>query len=238
MNILFIILVCAILYLLAYIIYGRFLAKKVFELDDERVTPSVEFKDGQDFVPAKKSFLLGQHFSAIAAAGPINGPILAAVMFGWAPALLWCIFGSIFIGGVHDMGSLIASVRYKAKSITEVIRRNVSNRAWLLFMVFIWITLVYVIIAFTDITASSFVGNVLLENGESVLGAGIASSSVMYLILPIIMGLLMYKTGLTENKATLIFLPLVGLAIWLGQSMPLYLPFSDIVLQQKVCENP
>ena len=188
----------------------------------------------QDFVPAKKSMLLGQHFSAISAAGPINGPILAAIAFGWAPALFWCLIGSVFIGGVHDLGSLIASVRHKSKSITEVIRANVSKRAWMLFMVFIWITLVYVIIAFTDITASSFVGNVVLENGDTVLGAGIASSSVMYLILPVIMGLIMWKTGLSEWKAVLIFLPLVGVAIWAGQYLPLNLPFESVATQQKV----
>ncbi|MCL2259333.1 MAG: carbon starvation protein A, partial [Cystobacterineae bacterium] len=233
MHVLVVILGCGVIYLIAYFSYGKFLSKKVFRLDDSRVTPAVELNDGQDFVPAKKGMLLGQHFSAIAAAGPINGPILAAVMFGWAPAVLWCLVGAIFIGGMHDMGSLIASIRYRAKSITEVIRRNVSRRAWLLFMVFIWITLVYVIVAFTDITASSFVGNVTLENGETVLGAGIASSSLMYLALPILMGLLMRKAGLSEGKATLIFLPLVGVAIWLGQHLPLHLPFAEEAAQQK-----
>lgn len=233
MNVLFVILGSAAILFAAYIVYGRFLSKKVFNIDDKRPTPAIEMEDGQDFVPAKKSMLLGQHFSAISAAGPINGPILAATAFGWAPALLWCLIGSIFIGGVHDMGSLVASVRNKAKSITEVIRANVSNRAWVLFMVFIWITLVYVIIAFTDITASSFVGNVVLENGDTVLGAGIASSSVMYLILPVIMGALIKKIGLSEGKAVLIFLPLVGLAIWAGQYLPLTLPFESVATQQK-----
>ena len=234
MNVFVVVLGCAAVLMTAYIIYGRFLSKKVFNLDDSRPTPAVEMEDGQDYVPAKKSMLLGQHFSAISAAGPINGPILAAIAFGWGPALLWCLVGSIFIGGVHDMGSLIASVRNKSKSITEVIRANVSNRAWMLFMIFIWITLVYVIIAFTDITASSFVGNVMLENGTSVLGAGIASSSVMYLILPVIMGLVIRKTGLAEWKAVLVFLPLVGVAIWAGQYLPLTLPFESVAAQQKV----
>ena len=224
MNVLFIVLGCGVLYLAAYFTYGKFLAKKVFQLDDSKVTPAVEINDGNDYVPAKKGFLLGQHFSAIAAAGPINGPILAAMMFGWAPAIAWCLVGSIFIGGVHDMGSLIASIRYKAKSITEVIRVNVTKRAWMLFMIFIWITLVYIIVAFTDLTAGSFVGQQILENGEKVLGGGIASSSIMYLILPIIMGLLMRKTGLSEGKALIIFLPLVGVAIVVGQYIPVYLP--------------
>ncbi len=224
----------ALIFLLAYRWYGRFLSKKVFELDDEKTTPAVEINDGQDFVPAKKGMLLGQHFSAIAAAGPINGPILAATMFGWLPALLWVVIGSIFVGGVHDMGSLIVSVRTKAKSITEVIRQQVSRRAWLLFMLLIWITLVYVIIAFTDITASAFVGDVELESGEVVAGAAIASSSIMYLILPMIMGLLIRFGGVKENTAILLFLPLVGLAIWGGKFLPVELPFADAMMDQKV----
>ena len=157
--VLFIVVASALILLAAYFTYGKFLANTVFKLDDKNPVPSVEMEDGVDYVPAKKGMLLGQHFSAIAAAGPINGPILAAVIYGWAPALLWVILGCIFIGGIHDMGSLVASVRHKAKSITEVVRLNVSQRAWILFMIFVWITLVYVIVAFTDITASSFVGN-------------------------------------------------------------------------------
>lgn len=233
MNVLFVVIGAGILLLFAYYSYGRFLSKKVFQLDDSKITPSVEINDGSDYVPAKKGMLLGQHFSAIAAAGPINGPILASVMFGWVPALLWVLVGSVFIGGIHDMGSLVASIRHKANSITEVIRINVSNRAWILFMVFVWISLVYVIIAFTDITASSFVGMVTLESGATVTGGAIASSSIMYLILPIIMGLLMRYTKLSENKALLIFLPLVGVAIWAGQLLPVNLPISDLATAQK-----
>ena len=210
--------------LLAYFTYGRFLARKVFRLDDRRITPAVEKNDGLDYVPAKKGMLLGQHFSAIAAAGPINGPILAGVLFGWAPALIWILIGSVLIGGVHDMGSLIASIRHKARSITDVIRTNVSRRAWALFMVFIWITLVYIIVAFTDITAASFVGTVTLESGEKVGGGAIASSSILYLILPVLMGLLLKFTRLRERWALLIFLPLVGVAIWVGKYMPIDFP--------------
>lgn len=110
------------------------------------------------------------------------------------------------------MGSLVASIRHKARSITEVIKVNVSIRAWILFMIFVWIALVYVIIAFTDITASSFVGMVKLESGETVSGGAIASSSIMYLILPIMMGLLMKFAKLKEGIALMIFLPLVGVA--------------------------
>jgi carbon starvation protein len=232
-NVLFVVIGSALILLLAYLTFGSFLSKKVFKLDNSRITPAVKLQDGLDYVPAKKGMLLGQHFSAIAAAGPINGPILASVMFGWVPALLWVLIGSIFIGGTHDMGSLVASVRHNARSITEVIKVNVSKRAWLLFMIFIWIALVYVIIAFTDITASSFVGIVTLENGKTITGGGIASSSMLYLILPIIMGLLMRFAKLKEGIALLIFLPLVGVCIWAGQFIPLNLPITDLASSQK-----
>jgi carbon starvation protein len=236
MNILFIVAGSGIIFLIAYITYGKFLAKKVFALDDTKATPSVEINDGMDFVPAKKGMLMGQHFSAIAAAGPINGPILAGVLFGWVPALIWIILGSILIGGVHDMGSLIASVRHKARSITDVIRVNVSKRAWIIFMLFIWITLVYIIVAFTDLTAGSFVGMVKLENGESILGGSIAASSLLYLLLPVVMGFLMKFGKLSERWALIIFLPLVGVAIWIGRYIPLNLPGIDptnVVVAQK-----
>jgi carbon starvation protein len=227
MNILFIVAGSAIIFIVAYLTYGKFLAQKVFGLDDGKKTPAVEVNDGLDYVPAKKNMLLGQHFSAIAAAGPINGPIIAGVMFGWAPALLWIIVGSIFIGGVHDMGALVASVRHKARSITDVIRVNVGKRAWIIFMLFIWITLVYIIVAFTDLTAGSFVGMVTLENGEKVLGGSIAASSLLYLLLPIVMGLLMKFAHLKEKWALCIFLPLVAVAIWAGKFMPIDLPGID-----------
>lgn len=220
MNILFIVAGAALIFVFFYKVYGSFLAKKIFDLNDSTPTPAVSINDGVDFVPAESKFLMGQHFSAIAAAGPITGPIIAGVLFGWVPALIWIILGSIFIGGVHDMGSIVASIRYKAKSITEVVRVNVSKRAWILFMMFIWITLVYVIVAFTDVTSSSFVGTITLENGEKVGGGAIATSSLLYLILPVIMGVLLKKTKLSLTLATIIFLPLVGVSIWIGPSIP------------------
>jgi carbon starvation protein len=107
----------ALLFVLAYRFYGRFLARRVFALDDARTTPAVAMNDGLDYVPAPVRFLSGQHFSAIAAAGPITGPITAGLAFGWAPALVWILVGSVFIGGVHDMGALVASIRHKARAV-------------------------------------------------------------------------------------------------------------------------
>jgi carbon starvation protein len=218
-----IVVVCSVILLIGYFTYGKFLSNKVFQLDDSRKTPSVEMDDGVDYVPADAKYLAGQHFSAIAAAGPIVGPIVAGTLFGWVPALIWVLVGSIFIGGVHDMGALIASVRHKARSITEVVRENVSQRAFILFMVFIWITLVYIIVAFTDITARSFVGVITLEDGTKLAGGALATSSIIYIILPIIMGLLLKFTRMNLWVATAIFLPLVGVAIWIGPYIPLSL---------------
>lgn len=151
------------------------------------------------------------------------GPIAAGLAFGWVPALLWIIIGSIFIGGVHDFTALVSSIRHKARSITEVVHENMSRRAYLMFLGFIWIALIYIIIAFTDVTAQSFVGEVVPENGDKVLGAGIASSSILYLVLPLVMGLLMKYAKLSVAWDTVIFLPLVGVAIWAGQYTPLCL---------------
>ncbi|TLN00114.1 carbon starvation protein A, partial [bacterium] len=133
MNIIFIVLGVSALLYIAYRTYGTFLAKKIYELDDARVTPAVEVNDGLDYVPTEPKFLLGQHFSAIAAAGPITGPIIAGIAYGWVPALIWIVLGTIFIGGVQDMGALVASIRNKGRSITETVRTNVSKSAWILF---------------------------------------------------------------------------------------------------------
>ncbi|MEW6753226.1 MAG: carbon starvation CstA family protein [Candidatus Latescibacterota bacterium] len=220
MSLLTVVLICALCLLAGYLVYGRYLSR-LLRLDPNQETPAVALRDDVDYVPISSRFLIGQHFSAIAAAGPIVGPILAGVMFGWVPALLWILLGAIFVGGVHDMFSLVASVRHKARSIAEVVREHMTRRAYLLFLAFIWFTLVYVIVAFTDITAASFLGMQELENGEKVLGGGIATSSLLYLALPVAMGLLMRYAGLSLRWATLLFLPLVGLAIWAGQYIPL-----------------
>ena len=189
MNLLYIVLPSAAILLAAYFLYGRLLAR-LFELNPARKTPAYELKDGLDFEPLDASSLVPQHFSAIAAAGPIVGPILAGLTFGWLPALIWILVGSIFIGGVHDFGALVASIRHKARSIAEVVRENMSRRSYLLFLSFIWIALVYIIVAFTDITAAAFVGPPNDEAG-GVGGGAIATSSLLYLVLPVIMGLLM-----------------------------------------------
>jgi carbon starvation protein len=140
----------------------------------------------------------------------------------WIPTLLWILIGTIFIGGVHDMGSLVASIRHKAAGIADTMREYVSKQVWILFNIFIFFSLVMVIVAFTDITTSSFVNTVELSGGRSIGGGATATSSILYLILPVIMGFLLKFTKLKLSWATLIFLPLVGIAIWIGQ----YIPFD------------
>lgn len=219
MTLLSIVLISAACLLTAYFTYGRLLAR-LLHLRPDVPTPAVEMRDDVDYAPIDSKFLLSQHFSAIAAAGPIVGPILAGVMFGWLPALLWILVGSILIGGVHDMTALVASIRHKARSIAEVVRDHMSRRSYLLFLAFVWLALVYIIVAFTDVTASSFLGIQELESGEKISGGGVATSSLLYLALPIVMGLLLRYTKLSVGWATLIFLPLVGVSIWAGQLIP------------------
>ena len=220
MSMLAIVLISAAILTVAYWTYGPVLVR-LLQLDPKARTPAFELQDDVDYAPLAPNELLSQHFSAIAAAGPIVGPILAGVMFGWLPALIWILVGSILIGGVHDFTALVASIRHKARSIAEVVRDHMSRRAFVLFLTFVWLALVYIIVAFTDITAASFTGIQTLENGETVTGAGIASSSLMYLALPIIMGLAMRYGKMSVGVATMVFLPLVGVSIWAGQYVPL-----------------
>jgi carbon starvation protein len=218
-NLLYIVLPAAVVLTIAYFTYGQLLAR-LFQLNPHKKTPAHEMQDGVDYEPLAPAALFPQHFSAIAAAGPIVGPILAGLTFGWLPALIWILVGSILIGGVHDFGSLVASIRHKARSIAEVVRENMSRRSYLLFLSFIWIALVYIIVAFTDITAAAFVGPPNPEAGN-VGGGAIATSSLLYLVLPIVMGLLMRYAKMPLWLATVIFLPLVAVAIWVGKYMPL-----------------
>src|SRR5579872_2330842 len=131
MSLLSIVLISATCLLVAYYTYGPLLGR-LLKLRADVPTPAVVMRDDVDYVPIEPKFLLSQHFSAIAAAGPIVGPILAGVAFGWVPALLWILIGSIFIGGVHDFTSLVASIRHKARSIAEVVRDHMSGRAYML----------------------------------------------------------------------------------------------------------
>jgi len=202
----------------AYRLYGRWVARQL-AITDEHKTPAHTVNDGVDFVPTRPFYLFAQHFSAIAAAGPIAGPILACQNWGWVPCLLWISLGVVLIGAVHDFSTLTASVRHGARSIADITREHLGPRAGIAMMAFIWIALVYVIVAFADITAASF--TTVIEELEGVHlgfnpGGAVASASVMYLLLAVIMGFVQRYLRLPLWLVTLIFVPATLAVAWLG----------------------
>jgi len=198
-----------LLFALAYIKYGKFLSR-VFELNDKNHAPSHTMYDGVDYVPTPAPILFGHHFSSIAGAGPVVGPIIAGLAFGWLPVWIWVIFGAILIGGVHDFASLVISVRNKARSIAEVVKMYMSVRAYRLMLAFIWLSLVYVLTVFTDLTAATFKAD-----------GGVATSSILFMVLAVGFGLVIYKLKMPLPWATVIFVSLLFASIWLGQQIPL-----------------
>jgi carbon starvation protein len=216
-------LVCLVAFALAFRVYGGALARR-FALDASAETPAHSLEDGQDYVPTGRGYLLAQHFSAISAAGPIVGPIQAAIYFGWLPALIWIVLGSIFIGAMHDFSALVGSVRHRARSVAEIVREHMSRSAFLLFLAFVWLALVYVIVAFTNITAGAFVDELALPDGRMVSGGGVATASILYLGIGVAMGIALHRFRMPLWAATLAFVPLVGIAIWVGQLAPVSLP--------------
>ncbi|MCZ6766772.1 MAG: carbon starvation protein A [bacterium] len=205
---------------LAYRFYGRFL-DRTFNIDSRRETPAHVNYDGSDYMPARTAVLMGHHFSSIAGAGPIVGPIIAVAFFGWLPAVIWIIVGSIFVGGVHDYSALVVSIRHKARSIAQVAREMMSPLAHKLYLAFIWLAMVYVLVAFLDLTAGTFVA--AGKNGANV-GGGVATSSALYIGLAVVMGFLVYRRKWSLKRASFIFVPLVFFAIYAGQQMPIPVP--------------
>src|SRR5688572_22909182 len=232
MTILPIVAVCAVVLVIAYVTYGR-LVVRWLGVDPSRPTPAVSMEDGVDYVPAPAPVVLGGHFTAIAAAGPVVGPILAGLMFGWVPALIWILLGSIFIGGVHDAGALFASIRHRATSITQVVREHMSRPAYVTFLAFVWISLIYVIIAFADVTASSFAkfeqfvltpdGSTAAQTTITLNGGAVAIGATAYLVLSIIMGLLQRHTRIHWGILLVAACTGLGLTIWKAPEMAMWL---------------
>jgi len=201
-----------------YFIYGSWVSKQ-FNLHPNSATPAHAKKDDIDYVPTHPFYLFAQHFSAIAAAGPIAGPIVACQQFGWLPSLLWISLGVVFIGAVHDFSSLTCSVKHGASSIADITREHLGTKAGRAMMIFIWIALIYIIVAFTDITASSFSAAPEELNGLNLNfhpGGAVAWAAISYLLLSILLGLCekFLKTPLWLN--TLIFVPLTFFLCWAG----------------------
>jgi carbon starvation protein len=213
----------------AYRLYGGWVARQ-FTLDDDAVTPARSVNDGVDFVPTRPFYLFAQHFSAIAAAGPIAGPILACQTWGWVPALLWISLGVVFIGAVHDFSALTASVRHGARSVAEITREHLGPRAGIAMMAFIWIALIYVIVAFVDITAGSFTGitEELQAAGGLAFnpGGAVAASSTMYLLLAVVMGLVQRLLRPPLWLVTLVCVPGILAVSWFGTHVSTLLLFD------------
>ena len=195
MNAAVILLVSVALLAAGYVFYGSWLAKQ-WGIDPSQKTPAHELEDGIDYVPAKAPVLMGHHFSSIAGAGPINGPIQAAV-FGWIPVLLWVIIGGIFFGGVHDFGALFASLRHKGQSIGEIIDDSMGKKAKRLFITFGYLTLLLVVAAFSSIVASTF--GVTTSTGAAVEGPTLAANqstamiSILFILLAMVFGFFVYR---------------------------------------------
>ncbi len=200
----------AAVFLIAYITYGSWLAKK-WGIDPKRATPAHEINDGVDYVPTNSAVLLGHHFSSIAGAGPIVGPITAAV-FGWVPVVLWIIVGSIFFGGVQDYGSLVASIRHKGQSIGQIIEATIGRRGKLLFAIFAWVTLLVVVAAFANIVASTFVAS-----------PAAGTSSMLFIGLAVAFGYAVYRMGVNLKIATVFGVAALIACMALGHYFPMSL---------------
>ncbi len=198
---------------LGYRFYGRFIERKLIAPRDEFPTPAVSEDDGIDYTPAKTSVLFGHHFSSIAGAGPIIGPLIGVTFFGWLVSVLWIVIGSIFMGAVHDYLAMMISVRNKGKSIAEIARISIGNRAKTVFSIFLWIALVLVVAAFGDATAQT-----LVKKPEIVV------PTFGLIFLAALFGHFIYKRKLPLLLSTLPALALLAGLIYLGEIFPVVLP--------------
>ncbi len=204
-----IVLLTCIICFIAYRYYGNFLELRC-GIDETRETPACAINDGVDYVPTRASVLFGHHFSSIAGAGPIVGPIIAAAAFGWGPTWLWILFGAIFVGGVHDFGSTVMSLHYRGRSIVETCRNLVGETTGRFFLIFVLLALVYVIIVFLDLTAGSFLTR-----------PAVATSSGWFVLSALGFGAVISRTRIPFRKAVPIFILITYSGLAVGHFFPL-----------------
>ncbi len=225
MNTLVLLGICVVILFCGYVFYGRWLVKQWGVGEGDIPTPAHTMNDGVDYVPAKAPVLMGHHFSSIAGAGPITGPIGAA-MFGWLPVTLWVLVGGIFFGGVHDFGALFASVRHKGQSIGEIISANMSKRAKQLFIIFSYLTLILVVAAFAAIVASTF--GAVYENGvvneaKSATNASVAMVSLLFIAVAIVFGFAVYRRHTSMVTSSVLGVAAIVACMAIGMNFhPLY----------------
>ena len=231
MNSLVLLIVCIAALAVGYICYGGWLCRQWGVGESNEETPAHAMEDGVDYVPAKAPVLMGHHFSSIAGAGPITGPIGAA-MFGWLPVTLWILIGGIFFGGVHDFGALFASIRHKGQSVGEIISTNMSRRAKLLFLTFAYLTLILVVAAFASIVASTF-GVKLDESGAvdfaaSASNASVAMVSLLFIVIAIVFGFFVYRRNAPMSVASVVGVLAIIAIMAVGMNWhPIYLTTSQ-----------
>ena len=228
MNSLVLLIICIAVLVCGYIFYGGWLCKQWGVGESNQPTPAHRMEDGVDYVPAKAPVLMGHHFSSIAGAGPITGPIGAA-MFGWLPVTLWVLIGGIFFGGVHDFGALFASIRHDGQSIGEVISANMSRRAKRLFIIFSYLTLILVVAAFASIVASTFGAAVdeatgAIDVAASGTQASVAMVSILFILIAIVFGFCVYRRNVPMGIASVIGVIAIVVIMAVGMNFhPIYL---------------
>lgn len=209
----------------AYLIYGRYLANK-WGIDPKAKTPAYELEDGVDYVPADTNVVFGHQFASIAGAGPINGPIQAA-MFGWLPVLLWILIGGVFFGAVQDFSAMYASVKNKGRTIGYIIEKYIGKLGKKLFLAFCWLFCILVIAAFADVVAGTFNGFVAdATTGEIVKSAAngaVATTSVLFIIEAVILGCILKYCKLNKWVNTGIAIVMLVAAVVIGLNFPMYL---------------
>ena len=244
MSAILIMLIALVLLALGYIFYGSFLAKQ-WGVDPSHETPAHTSYDGKDFVPANPAVLMGHHFSSIAGAGPINGPIQAAV-FGWIPVFLWVVVGGIFFGAMHDFGALFASIRHNGGSIGEVIKENMGVKAQRLFTIFALLVLILVIASFTAVVAGTFVsvtddaGNALpfITTGRANVSgnASTATTSLLFIVLAFFFGFAVYRKNVKVGPATIVgiigivIITIIGLNVGVNMSRTAWVIFIAVYI--------
>lgn len=212
MEALLLLIVCGGGYILAYHTYGRFLARKIFKLKEDATVPSKELQDGIDYVPARKGIIFGHHYTSIAGIGPIVGPAIG-IIWGWLPAILWVTTGCIFMGAVHDFGTLVVSLRNEGKSISEVAAKYINKRVRFILFFIVFLTLLIVIAIFGLVIA------VVFDRFPTSLVP-------VWLQIPIAMtlGYVIYKKSANVFLATAAAVAAMYLTIWLGSFTDLHMP--------------
>lgn len=210
----------------AYLIYGRYLERK-WGIDPKAKTPAYEMEDGVDYVPADTNVVFGHQFASIAGAGPINGPIQAAI-FGWLPVLLWILIGGVFFGAVQDFASMYASVKNKGRTIGYIIEEYIGKLGKKLFLAFCWLFCILVVAAFADVVAGTFNGFSTVDGVTTTIEANgaVAMTSMLFIVEAVALGMILKygKLGKWANTVLAIVLLVVGVAA--GLAFPVYIERS------------